>query len=142
MVYIVGIIGYALFPAWGPFISDAARLAQSPWHDGSWRIVGIQSVIHANTQAVLQHQLDFGRIPPYAFVAAMPSLHIAIPALGLFLFRGRPGMQMITLTFCLLTVFATLLTGMHYGVDLLAGILIAWLACLGTSLHDLEDPRA
>ncbi|MEY4428311.1 MAG: hypothetical protein RLZZ182_1000, partial [Pseudomonadota bacterium] len=141
MVYVVGIVGYALFPAWGPFISDAARMAQSPWSEGSWRIVGIQSVIKGNTQAVLNHHLDFGRIPPYAFVAAMPSLHMAIPSLGLFLFRGRPGFQLITLVFCLLTVYSTLLTGMHYGVDLLAGIFIAWIACLGIAVPRIEMTR-
>lgn len=115
-------MGYLLVPAYGPFVYDPS-VFEHGWSNGPWQVADIQRFI-------LQRTLEAGRctqpqIAPFAFVAAMPSLHVAVPALGVVMLWGvwRPWLLMWVPL--LLTVFASVATGMHYGVDLLAGVWVA-----------------
>lgn len=70
---------------------------------------------------------NLGSISPFGFVAAMPSLHIAFPAVALFTFWPRlPLVRALALALLALTTYATIVTGMHYMIDLLAGLALGW----------------
>ena len=62
-------------------------------------------------------------------VAAMPSLHLAMTVLVLLAaWRGRLGVRLAGLAYCLAMAFALVYTGEHYVVDLVAGAVTAALA--------------
>lgn len=128
VLYLLGAVSYFALPAWGPFQSDFGAFPPEIWDPKLWRVANIQAFILENSQRMAMGRGDMGTIYPFAFVAAMPSLHIAVPALGFWLLRPRPQSMLITIPFCVATAIAALATGMHYGVDLLAGIVLAWVA--------------
>lgn len=127
--YVIGVCLYFLAPAYGPFAYDPVAFAKG-WSDGGWRVAEIQSYILKNTTLVGHCQNE--KIAPFAYVAAMPSLHIAVPMLGfVLLWRWRLA-SLCAFVPLVLTVFSVLITGMHYGVDVIAGAALAtgcaWLA--------------
>ncbi len=126
VVYAFGAIGYLIFPSWGPFMTDHETFSLSNWNPSVWRVASIQNFIGINSVLISSGKGDLGEIHPYAFVAAMPSLHMAIPVIGLILLLPWPRLLWITVPLCLLSIYSTLATGMHYAVDLIAGTLLAY----------------
>lgn len=142
IAYILGAAGYYLFPAWGPFVADGYAFPAEIWNPAKWYIADIQAFIVTNTVRIADGNGRFEELFPFAFVAAMPSLHMAIPALGFWLLLPYRRLLWITVPLCLLTAFAALATGMHYGVDLLAGIFLAWAASRLSMLCDRASQTA
>ncbi|PWW46769.1 PAP2 superfamily protein [Melaminivora alkalimesophila] len=137
LVYAVGTFLYILIPAWGPFMQrEFADLAPN-WFSDSWRVAELQKFISFNSLKVRAGDYYFTEIPVYGFVAAMPSLHVATPAVA-FLLNIRYGGVALGLSALLLltSAWAAIVTGMHYGVDLLVGFL---LAMVSTKLATLKN---
>jgi membrane-associated phospholipid phosphatase len=67
-------------------------------------------------------------IYPYLGVAAMPSLHVA--ALAFFAFFARRRSRVLFFLYAaatVITMFAAVVSGWHYAIDVYAGLLLAWL---------------
>ena len=120
--YAAGVVLYLVLPAYGPFVYGASDFAHG-WRNGPWRVADIQRFILANTQSAAI--CEGGSLAPFAYVAAMPSLHMAVPALGVAMMWGYWRALVWSLLPLSLTVFSALATGMHYGVDIIAGGLLA-----------------
>lgn len=120
--YFFAVVVYILLPAYGPFVAASADY-QHGWADGPWRVAEIQRAIVSNTYAV--RDCAEGKIRPFAYVAAMPSLHVAVPGLGVAMMWGRWRPFALLSIPLVATAFAALATGMHYGIDVVAGGMLA-----------------
>lgn len=128
LVYVLGGIGYWLMPAWGPFAQASFDALAPGWRGSDWQVARIQGFIANHSLAVVQGRMVFDSIAPFAFVSAMPSLHVATPALALMLLwrESRP-LRLLSVAMVAAGAYSAVVTGMHYVVDLLAGLLLAWL---------------
>lgn len=124
-LYFVGAISYYALPAWGPFVADREIFSDAVWSRAVWEVASIQQLIFDNSLQVAAGNGAFAELHPYAFVAAMPSLHMAVPALAFWLWLPWKHLAVLAVLMCTLTAFSALATGMHYAVDLVAGILLA-----------------
>lgn len=129
-LYFTGAISYYAFPAWGPFVADRGIFPDVVWSPTVWKVASIQQFILGNSQQVAAGNGVFGELHPYAFVAAMPSLHMAVPALALWMWLPWVHLTALAVLICGVTAFSALATGMHYAVDLIAGVLLAGLSVL------------
>lgn len=120
---------YAALPALGPCYAFASEFvpfrAQLP---GSSTL---QAMLFQNYQQVIRFALGKGEplINPLFGVAAFPSLHVGhVAFVGLLMGRVT---RHARLPFALLVAFmfvGSIVTGWHYMIDSLAGLLLAWLA--------------
>ncbi|WP_374008044.1 phosphatase PAP2 family protein [Delftia lacustris] len=124
-LYTLGAGSYFVFPAWGPYAYDFGFFNGLGWFDVNHPIVGIQKFIFNNSQKIANSDYDFSRISPYAFVAAMPSFHLALPAIYCLCNIKNPRLLVPGILIAAVTTVATLATGMHYFLDLIAGVLLS-----------------
>jgi membrane-associated phospholipid phosphatase len=67
-------------------------------------------------------------LSPYLGIAAMPSLHVAAQAFfALFARRRSRAVFLLYAVATAITMFAAVVSGWHYAIDLYAGLLLAWL---------------
>jgi hypothetical protein len=71
----------------------------------------IQRLLQHSTDAVVRGELEV--INTYAFIAGMPSLHMAHETVMLFFSRKSPVMFLLSLTFWVLSFIAVLVLGWH-----------------------------
>jgi membrane-associated phospholipid phosphatase len=128
-VYFIGGVAYFAFPAWGPFTSLEFKSVATDWFSGTWRVGVIQEQITQNSLKITQGDYRFEKISPFAFVSAMPSLHVATPAVPFFLFgKEKILIKILALIIVLISTWSALVTGMHYFVDILSGLILAWVS--------------
>lgn len=128
-VYLIGGFCYMIFPAWGPFVFPEFKAMVGDWFSGGSQVGEIQNYIAENSLNVVNGNLHFDTIRPYAFVSAMPSLHIATPLAAFLVFKpDQIALRMLTISITLVSAWAALVTGMHYVVDIFAGIILAYVS--------------
>ena len=120
----VGVAGYLLVPA------------APPWLASQWEVIGPVSRISAAGWQVLHldavgHLLSASQSTSNP-VAAMPSLHAAVPVLVLgFLWRSAGvRLRSLFLAYAVLMALVLVYTGEHYAVDVVAGWLTGVVAVL------------
>jgi len=99
---VVGPLLYALLPGCGPVYAFGARWLQPP-------------------------QVEAGAIPLIGLPNAFPSLHVGTAFVFVLFAPGRVS-RSVSLVFLALTVLATLSTGEHYVIDLVAGLIFGCFA--------------
>lgn len=128
-VYAFGALIYVLLPAWGPFVGQEFKNIAPHWGEGGWRVAEIQKIIMQNSLQIKNRNYFFEVIPAYGFVAAMPSLHVATPAVAFFIFKEKLGLvKYFALIALIVSAWSALVTGMHYFIDLIAGYFLAYFA--------------
>ena len=125
--YAFGALIYVLLPAWGPFAGQEFKNIAPHWEGGGWRVAEIQKIIMQNSIQIKNGNYFFEVIPAYGFVAAMPSLHVATPAVAFFIFKEKYGLVKYFAFFALIiSGWSALVTGMHYFIDLIVGYFLAY----------------
>ena len=83
------------------------------------------ALLAAQVQATLWQSHLAGPGQTIAGIAAMPSLHVAVPAL--YALASRGWWRALWWGFTVLTIIGSVALGWHYAVDGYMGILLAWL---------------
>lgn len=137
IAYVIGVAGYCLFPAVGPaFYEETAHFLRATSGDGLKRFL-------------LGHYRDFCLNPQTAKIArcnglaAFPSLHCAHSLLFMY-YLGKKEIWMPVILFIplVLLLISTVWLGWHWAVDLLGGVLVAWLTIRLTRRLYPESPEA
>lgn len=124
LVMILGWIGYAALPSWGPvFIQPQefeASLRYMPM------TVRIQSQLFEETSSLVRNPLG-ERTIVYGGIAAFPSLHVAILTLfALVSRRISRGWFKVNVLLILFMILGSVVTGYHYLIDAYAGLILGW----------------
>jgi hypothetical protein len=125
-MWIVGAWLYMLVPSLGPayrFPDVWLALASVLAHTQE-----LQRILMTNYQAVLQFRRGVNApVSIFYGVAAFPSLHVAFEMLVVLWMRRvwRPG-EVLFWIFFLIIFLGSVITGWHYLIDSLAGIVLAW----------------
>ena len=127
LLWILGAAWYLAMPSLGPcfVLQDdyqevrAAMPSQSAVMDVLYGHYGRVRAFHRHPEGT--------DIYPYLGIAALPSLHVA--ALAFFAFFARRRSRTLFLLYSAataLTMFAAVVSGWHYALDVYAGLLLAW----------------
>jgi hypothetical protein len=121
-MWIVGMLLYLAFPSWGPVFvrSDLFEqcLAFMP------RTVMVQSVLYEEISSLVRNPLG-SRVIRFGCVAAFPSLHLSI--VTLFALASRTVARRwfrINLVVGVLMFIGSIVTGYHYMIDSVAGVVL------------------
>jgi hypothetical protein len=119
--YLLGAGAYYVVPALGPAFYDPGSFAYV-------RELGLQThfyhtFLFDHTQAAVEGRL--GELPTYAFLAAMPSLHMAHEFVMLWYSRASRVFALLTVAFTALTYASVLVLGWHYASDVVGSIVLA-----------------
>lgn len=122
IAYILGLIGYLLFPAVGPaFYNETLTYLQASAGNGL-------------KTKLLTHYIDFCNNPQTATLvrfnglAAFPSLHCAHSVLFMYyLGKKERWMPVILALPLVLLLISTVWLGWHWAVDLIGGLVVVWL---------------
>lgn len=128
LLMLFGLMGYAVIPTVPPWLAARPHFAEVP------PLAHISETIY--TDYIPELYGTFSTNP----VAAMPSLHVAFPlicAVVGWLAYGRV-VGMILSLYSLFVMFAVIYLGEHYGVDVIAGAIVAGLAVV--TARRLEAP--
>jgi hypothetical protein len=98
----------------------------------------IQDFLRSATEAAVNGQLK--TIDTYAFIAGMPSLHMAHETVMLHFSRRSRAMFAMSLVFWAGSLMSVLVLGWHYLFEVLAGIALACLA-LGAAARIAGSPH-
>ena len=129
-VYLLGILGAAALPSYGPFFFEPQRFG---WLEGT-----LTGTVQRNLTYHLFLCLELVRngrsveILPFGGVAAFPSLHIAhMVVLMVVAWRGFRWFSWVMAVVATLTTLATVAFGWHYLVDAVGGAALAVGVTLG-----------
>ena len=127
LLWVLGSWWYVAMPSLGPcfVLKDdyagvrAAMPTQSIVMDVLYAHFGRIRVFHQHPEGT--------DIYPYLGIAAMPSLHVAAQAfLALFARRRSRILFLLYAAATAITMFAAVVSGWHYAIDVYAGLLLAW----------------
>lgn len=119
--YVLGGITYYLWPGLGPGYFAFDQYAYLERLPTTTRIV--RALLHQNTASMATgHPRP---IVTYAYIACMPSLHMAHELVMLWYARTSRVAFGISLVFTTLTLFAIVILGWHYPIDAVAGAMLA-----------------
>lgn len=124
VAYVAGACLYFVLPALGPVYADPeafAFLRALPLD-----VNEVQPLLLRSTNAVREGRCD--GIATYAYIAAMPSLHLAHELVMLFYARASRAFFAANALFTALTAVAVVVLGWHYGIDILGGAVLAALS--------------
>jgi hypothetical protein len=121
LCYTLGGLMYFLLPAAGPIYFDPGAFAFL--RDDARLTVILQHALKINTYQAASGQLEV--IQPFAFIACMPSLHMAHETVMMFYSRRSPLMLAFAACFWLGSFAAVLLLGWHYLIDVFGGLMLA-----------------
>ncbi len=120
LMWQVGLLFYVFLPSWGPVFVSPNNFEEILRHMPI--TVHVQQALYLETSAIVRHQYD--TVIHYFGLAAFPSLHVAITFLyALWARRSRPWF-VILLVFTGLMLLGSMITGYHYLVDGLFGLLV------------------
>lgn len=120
LIYIIGIAGYYLFPAWAPLFTTPELFAHIPnkYRELLW-----------NGHLAVQANPAAFKASYFLGVAAFPSLHGAhFLFLMLVAYYHQRPLFYVYIPWGILLYVSTIFMGWHYVVDLIAGVLIAFAA--------------
>ncbi len=121
LCYLLGALSYYLLPALGPAYHDPGSFtylkSEAPFTSG------IQRFLWNSTTASVHGSLS--KIHTFAFIACMPSLHMAHETIMLFYSRRSPLMLLFSGLVWLSSCLAVLVLGWHYLFDVIAGVFLA-----------------
>jgi hypothetical protein len=123
LCYLLGGGIYFFFPALGPVFFDLASFDYLK--EGAPQTVYFQDMLWRSTQESIHGHLE--KIEPYAFIACMPSLHMAHETIMLFYSRHSLIMLLFSGLFWISSFIAVLVLGWHYFFDVIAGSVFACL---------------
>ena len=124
LVMILGWIGYAALPSWGPVFIQPAEFEKALSYMPM--TVKIQSQLFAETSSLIRNPLG-PRMIVYGGIAAFPSLHVAILTLfALVSRRISRGWFKANVLLILFMIVGSVVTGYHYLVDAYAGLILGW----------------
>lgn len=121
LCYLIGVLSYFLLPTLGPAFYDPDQFSYI--RKAVTFTPMIQGLLQRSTQSVASGQLQ--SIDTYAFIAGMPSLHMAHETVMLFFSRKSSVMFVLSLIFWILSLVAVLVLGWHYLFEALAGVIFA-----------------
>lgn len=124
LVMILGWIGYAALPSWGPvFIQPKEFEAALNYMPVT---VKIQRQLFEETSTLIRDPLG-KRMIVYGGIAAFPSLHVAILTLfALVSRRISRGWFKVNVLLILFMILGSVVTGYHYLIDAYAGLILGW----------------
>lgn len=117
VAYLAGGILYHFLPALGPVYFEPesyAFLRRLPLRTNIYQATLQQTTMEAARGEILT-------LATYAYIAAMPSLHLAHETVMLWYARASRPFFAFSLAFYLATIFAVLALGWHYALDVVAG---------------------
>jgi membrane-associated phospholipid phosphatase len=124
LVMILGWIGYAALPSWGPVFIQPAEFEKALSYMPM--TVKIQSQLFEETSSLVRNPLG-QRTIVYGGIAAFPSLHVAILTLfALVSRRISRGWFKVNILLILLMIVGSVVTGYHYLIDAYAGLILGW----------------
>ncbi|HNC53243.1 MAG TPA: phosphatase PAP2 family protein [Accumulibacter sp.] len=136
LIYSIGPAIYFVVPSKGPIFyapdlfRDLRMLAPDTWHLARFLTWSTDSTV-----AGILHEIS-----PFAYIAALPSLHVGIALIMFAAMRQSATVSLFNAVLLALTVAATNILGWHYAVDLLAGLMLGALswafACRISPLQD------
>jgi hypothetical protein len=121
VAYLAGACLYFVLPALGPVYADPeayAFLRALPLD-----VNEVQPLLLRSTNAVREGRSD--GIATYAYIAAMPSLHLAHEFVMLFYARASRPFFAANALFTALTAVAVVVLGWHYAIDIVGGAILA-----------------
>ncbi len=120
LMWQVGLLLYVLLPSWGPVFVSPNAFGKILQHMPV--TVHVQQALYLETSAIVRHQ--YNTVIHYFGLAAFPSLHVAVVFLyALWARRSRPWF-VILLVVTALMLLGSMVTGYHYLVDGLFGLLV------------------
>lgn len=121
LCYLLGGLSYYAFPALGPAFFDPSKFTYL--EESAKFTVFIQNLLRQSTNAAVEGRLE--KIETYAFIACMPSLHMAHETIMLYFSKRSLVMFLFSMFFWLASFLAVLVLGWHYFFDVLGGFLLA-----------------
>jgi hypothetical protein len=121
LAYLLGGPAYYLVPALGPRFFQADLYGYMDHLHLTAN--GVQHFLFANTRAVAAGRPTV--LSPYAYLACMPSLHLAHEFVLLYYARHSLVWFVASLIFTLLTCLAVMVLGWHYAIDILGAVVLA-----------------
>lgn len=140
LCYLLGGVTYFLYPAMGPVFYDPESF--SYLEELAPFTVSIQVLLRSSTDAAVAGNLK--EIETFAFIAAMPSLHMAHETIMLFFSRKSFVMLAFSAVFWVSSLLAVFVLGWHYPSDVVGGVVFAVIVlALGRCVVPLtiEPPR-
>ncbi len=126
--YIAGAVAYYVLPGLGPVFHDSARFGYLEPALQTTRT--IQEKLAYNTGAAQKGFVGLEQLDVYAFIACMPSLHLAHEAVMLYFSRHSPIAFAMSALFFAASCVAVIVLGWHYVLDIPFGILLGIAALL------------
>jgi len=117
LIYSLGSMAYFVLPSFGPVFHDRASFVDLERLAPDSTLLARFLVYHT----VLTMNGTAHSISPFAFIAAMPSLHVGLALIVLLAMRRSALLSVFNLCMLLLTVVATTVLGWHYFVDDIVG---------------------
>lgn len=125
LCYLFGAVSYFILPGFGPAFFDPDAYAFLQGH-GLWAPV-VQEALAANSLSVTTGTVS--ALPPYQFLACMPSLHMTHELVMLYYARHDRAFFSAKLVGVLLSAVAVIVLGWHYWIDIFGGVGLA-LGCV------------
>ncbi len=127
LLWVLGSWWYFAMPSLGPCYvlqDDYAEVrASMPMQSATMDVLFAQ---YGRIRAFRRHPEGLD-VSPYLGIAAMPSLHVAAQAFLAFFARRRSRTLFLLYSAATaLTIFAAVVSGWHYAIDVYAGLLLAW----------------
>lgn len=121
LCYLFGAVSYFIIPGFGPAFFDPSAYAFLEGH-GLWAPV-VQQALAQNSLSVASGTV--GSLPPYQFLACMPSLHMTHELVMLYYTRHDRTFFFAKLVGVLLSAVAVIVLGWHYLIDIFGGVGLA-----------------
>jgi len=137
LCYLLGGGIYYFYPAWGPAYYAPADFGYL--RECAPQTVFFQDMLWKATQESIQGSLT--KIEPYAFIACMPSLHMAHETIMLFYSRRSSIMLLFSGLFWLSSFIAVLVLGWHYFFDVIGGGIFAGVIIAFSQLYKNVNRR-
>lgn len=129
--YLIGGPVYYLLPGLGPVFFDPVSFDYL--NEATRTTHAIQDLLAHNTRATQHDFIGLERLDVYAFIACMPSLHLAHETVMLYFSRHSAPAFVMSAAFFLASCFAVVVLGWHYVIDIPFGIMLGMLALLAAN---------
>lgn len=121
LCYLFGAVSYFIVPAFGPAFFDPGAYAFLEGH-GLWAPV-VQETLAQNSLSVANGTVS--SLPPYQFLACVPSLHMTHELVMLYYARHDRAFFAAKLLGVFVSGVAVIVLGWHYLIDIFGGVALA-----------------
>ena len=137
LCYLLGGFLYHLYPAMGPayYAPDEFLYLKS----FAPKTLYFQDFLWRSTQEAVNGRLM--KVETYAFIACMPSLHMAHETVMLFYSKWSPLMLMLSGFFWISSFMAVLVLGWHYLFDVIIGVIFSMTVILFVEFYKCNKNR-